>query len=176
MKPTDTLKHEHQIILLVLSAAECEAQKGEGTGLDLARVTQMADFFRNFADKCHHAKEEDQLFPRLVERGLPQEEGPIAVMLVEHNEGRAHVRGIFAELEKPAGDQMVIARHLGGFVELLRGHIGKEDNVLFPLADQLLTAADQVELTDAFERVETEEIGEGVHEKYHQLAHELAEH
>jgi len=60
-------------------------------------------------------------------------------------------------------------------VALLRAHIDKEDNVLFPMADQLLTAADQKELTEAFEKVEAEEIGEGVHDKYHQLAHELAE-
>jgi hemerythrin-like domain-containing protein len=55
----------------------------------------------------------------------------------------------------------------------LRAHIDKEDNVLYPMADRLFTPEDQRALTKAFEKVEAEEIGEGVHEKYHQLAHDL---
>jgi len=64
---------------------------------------------------------------------------------------------------------------LSTYARLLRAHIAKEDNVLYPMADQLFTAEDQRSLTEAFDRVEAEETGEGVHEKYHQLAHKLAE-
>lgn len=173
-RATDILKHEHQVILHVLDAAERDAQHPET--LDLQRVAQIADFLRHFADRCHHAKEQDLLFPALIARGLPQDEGPIAVMLAEHDEGRAHVRAIFAELENEAPDRAVIAQHLAEFAELLRAHIGKEDNVLYPLADQLLTEQEQEALTAAFARVERDEIGEGVHEQYHELAHELAAH
>jgi hemerythrin-like domain-containing protein len=67
-----------------------------------------------------------------------------------------------------------IARDLKAYVRFLRAHIGKEDNVLYPMADRLLTAEDQRELMAAFDRVEAEEMGEGVHEKYHELAHKLA--
>lgn len=59
-------------------------------------------------------------------------------------------------------------------MELLRNHIYKEDNVLFPMADRVLAADEQTSLEGLFEKVEAEEIGEGVHERYHQLAHELA--
>jgi hemerythrin-like domain-containing protein len=52
--------------------------------------------------------------------------------------------------------------------------IDKEDNVLYPMADRLFTPADQQALAEDFERVEAEEIGAGVHERYHQLAHDLA--
>ncbi|MEN6545019.1 MAG: hemerythrin domain-containing protein [Armatimonadia bacterium] len=173
MKATETLRHEHDIILLVLDAAENEATR-QGA-CDRQRVSQMVDFFRGFVDKCHHAKEEGYLFPTLVERGLPLEEGPIAVMLDEHEEGRGHVRAIAAALEQAEEDnEDAIAEHLAAFVDLLRAHIGKENNVLFPLADQLLGESDQQFLTAEFERVEREEIGEGVHERYHELAHELA--
>jgi len=171
---TDILKHEHQVILHVLDAAERDAQHPEA--LDLERVAKIADFLRNFADRCHHAKEQDLLFPAMNRRGLPSDTGPIAVMLHEHDEGRAHVRAIILELEEAEPDRAEIARHLREFANLLRGHISKEDDVLYVMADQLLTPADQEELTAAFERVEREEIGEGVHEQYHQLAHELIEH
>jgi len=52
-------------------------------------------------------------------------------------------------------------------------HIGKEDRVLFPMADQVLSEKDQAELLERFEAVEQEEMGEGVHSRYHHLAEEL---
>ena len=52
----------------------------------------------------------------------------------------------------------------------------KENNILFAIADRVLTPEDQDELSAAFEAIEAEEIGEGVHEQYHQFAHELMNH
>lgn len=69
---------------------------------------------------------------------------------------------------------MDLADALLAYAELLRGHIFKEDNVLFPMADQALPADEQTRLTGKFDEVEAEEIGPGVHERYHQLAHDLA--
>jgi hemerythrin-like domain-containing protein len=179
MKPTDTLKEEHQIILVVLDAAEREARAIQQEGrLDADRVAEMVDFFRNFADLCHHGKEEKLLFVRMHERGLSLEGGPLAVMLQEHEDGRRRVRAIAEALPAAgSGDPAAVATvrdQLWGFVQLLRAHIAKEDGVLFPLADRLLTPQDQEELAEAFDQVEAEEIGQGVHEKYHQLAERLA--
>ena len=42
------------------------------------------------------------------------------------------------------------------------------------MADRMLTVEDQQELSEAFARVEAVETGEGLHERYHKLAHELA--
>jgi hemerythrin-like domain-containing protein len=178
MTPTETLKHEHQIILVVLDAAEREAQLMEEGQLRAHRVEQMIDFFRNFADRCHHAKEEELLFVKMNERGMPLQGGPLAAMLYEHDQGRRRVSAV-ADALPPAnnGDPASIATvrdNLLAYVQLLRAHIAKEDGVLYPMADQLLAPQDQEELTAAFDRVEAEEIGEGVHDKYHQLAHELA--
>ena len=64
---------------------------------------------------------------------------------------------------------------LADYVALLRSHIAKENHRLFPMTDRLLSAPEQAALEEAFDRVEREEMGAGVHERYHQLAHELAE-
>ena len=179
MTPTETLKHEHQVVLLVLTGAEREADaiKG-GAAVRAEKVEQMVEFFKNFVDRCHHAKEERHLFPALAAKGFPPESGPVAVMLHEHEQGRAAVRAIAAALPGArAGDRkaaLELADAVLGYVELLRGHIFKEDNVLFPMADQVLPAQEQARLAGAFDEVEREEIGPGVHEHYHQLAHELA--
>lgn len=181
MKPTDVLKHEHKIVLAVLDGAEREAQNIQATGeVDTDKVAKMVDFFRTFMDKCHHSKEERKLFPKLQERGMPGDVGPIAVMLYEHTLGRNEVAAIADALGKYAGGDAgaagPLAEHLIAFVKLLRDHIDKENDVLFAMADQILTPLDQEELYKAFEAIEAEEIGEGVHEQYHQFAHELMKH
>ncbi len=179
MTPTETLKHEHQVILLVLGAAEREAQSiQDGGAIHAEMVADMVDFFRSFADACHHAKEEKLLFVKLGERGMPAYSGPVAVMLQEHEEGRRLVRSVAEALPAARdGDPAAVALvrdNLRTYAEFLRAHIAKEDNILFPMADRLLSAQDQRDLSEAFSRVEAEEIGQGVHEKYHELAHRLA--
>lgn len=179
MMPTETLKHEHQIILMVLGAAEREARSIQNSGkVHAEELDRMLNFFRNFADRCHHAKEEELLFVKMQERGMPVRGGPIAVMLQEHDEGRRRVKAVADALPQArSGDALALTSvrsNLLAYVQLLRAHIDKEDNVLYPMADRLFTPEDQRVLTEAFEKVEAEEMGEGVHEKYHQLAHDLA--
>jgi hemerythrin-like domain-containing protein len=178
MKPTATLKQEHQVILSVLDAAEREAESIRTSGKVRETVIhQLLDFLRNFADRCHHAKEENILFKKLVERGFPANSGPIWVMLHEHDEGREHLKNIERKLspalEQDADALADIAESLESYADLLRSHISKEDNALYPMADDLLTPEDQAELEEAFERVEREEMGEGEHERFHALALEL---
>lgn len=179
MTPTETLKHEHKVILMVLDAAEREAQWIQDTGeVHAEDIDKMLDFFRSFADRWHHAREEKLLFVKMQERGMPVGGGPIAVMLQEHDEGRRRVKAVAEALPQAQnGDAPAIASlkgNLWAYIRLLRAHIDKEDNVLYPMADQLFTPEDQRALTEAFEKVEAEQIGAGVHEKYHQLAHDLA--
>jgi len=117
------------------------------------------------------------LFERMVAAGLPREVGPIAVMLAEHEEGRAFTRGMRAAAERLAAGDVAAAREVvanaRGYAALLRQHIQKEDGILFPMAAQVIPAAQHAEVVEAFEHVEHEETGEGVHEKYLALAEAL---
>ena len=179
MKPTDILKHEHKIALAVLDGAEREARNIQSTGaVDTEKIGKMVDFFRTFLDKCHHSKEERHLFVALQEHGLPAEGGPIAVMLHEHTLGRAEVAAIAGALEQYSGGDsnaaVALAAHLLSYVDLLHSHIDKENNV-FEMADRLCPAGTGG-ASRAFDALEAEEMGEGVHEQYHQFAHDLMEH
>ena len=179
MTATDELKAEHRIILKVLDAAEREIDAIARTGeVREDFILKLLDFVRNFADACHHAKEEKRLFGKMHERGLPLNAGPLAVMLREHQEGRRLIKAAADALPLALqGDKHalgVLKDGLAGYTDLLRAHIGKEDNILYPMADKLLTAEDQKALAEEFARVEAEEIGAGVHAKYHRLAEELA--
>ena len=79
MKATEILKHEHQAILLVIAAVEKEVASIEKTGkTHVQTVREMADFLKNFVDRCHHGKEEKHLFVMMHERGMPLKAGPLA--------------------------------------------------------------------------------------------------
>lgn len=178
MTPTEVLRHEHEIILKMLDAGEKELVNINSTNkINGDTIEKLTDFIKNFADGCHHAKEEKLLFVKLEEKGMSADSGPVAVMLMEHAQGRQYLRGINENL-KPAldGNQGAVEdlkRNLHGYIYLLRNHIAKENNVLFVMADQMLNDEEQITLFKAFEKVEKEEIGEKVHEYYHNLAKEI---
>jgi hemerythrin-like domain-containing protein len=178
MSATNELRTEHRGIermLAILEAAAMGLEQGERVRPDLFR--QSVDFVRNFADRCHHAKEEENLFPSMEARGVPREGGPIGVMLFEHEQGRAFAGAIADVIDAyEAGDPTsarLIADNARGYVDLLRQHIAKEENVLFPMADRILSPGEQAELEERFEKIETERMGAGVHERYHELLDDL---
>lgn len=178
MKPTEILKEEHQLILVMLKIVEAVcARLDKGEAVDTDHLGSIIDFIRNFADGCHHAKEEKLLFVALEKAGMPQNDGPVAVMLREHTMGRNFVKSMASALQSmKAGNRSaatLFAENARGYVQLLWNHIDKEDHVLFMMADQRLSPAAQQELLEGFDRVEREETGIGVHEKYHTLLHQL---
>jgi len=174
----ETLTREHRVIEQVLASLETFALAlDEGTPDARQRVADYAEFFREFADRCHHGKEEDKLFTALTDHGLPADGGPVAVMLQEHEEGRRHVRAL-AEIGAADGpmtsaDRLRVRDHASEYVPLLRQHIRKEDGILFPAAEGVLPPAVLAALREEFERHELEEMGSGAHERLHRLADEL---
>jgi hemerythrin-like domain-containing protein len=180
MKPTEILKSEHRVIEQMLDCLEVIADQACINGaLDEQAAGDAIDFFRHFADECHHGKEEAHLFPMLEERGFHPENGPTGVMRTEHNVGRMHLRQMEANVPgAAAGDADALSRfaeEVWAFVKLLREHIQKEDQRLFPMADRALTATDQRALLERFEKVEHHDLGAGTHERYIALADSLAE-
>ena len=169
---TGILRHEHEAILKMLDVTdEVNRRMERGTAVEPETLAALVEFFRLFADKCHHGKEEDLLFPAMEAKGMPRHGGPIGVMLIEHEQGRAHVREMAAAAEEAAaGKQGACGRWLlaaQAFSSLLRGHISKENHVLFVMAERMLSDSEQSELAGAFERVEVEKMGAGTHERLH---------
>jgi hemerythrin-like domain-containing protein len=179
MKPTEELMQEHTIIMHMLSGAEKLVQTMIDTHtVDIKKVENVIDFSRYFTDECHHKKEEKHLFMRLQDRGMPQGQGPIAVMLHEHHIGRSMIHGIETALRQFQAGELksidMISQRIQQYVELLRAHIGKENNILFPMGDKILSPDDQRSLEESFKFIEEHEIGADVHDKYHHMAHEIA--
>jgi hemerythrin-like domain-containing protein len=176
-RASDVLMSEHRGIermLRIVETAAAKVEKGEKIAPEV--FANAIDFIRGFADGCHHAKEEKTLFPLLEQRGIPRQ-GPIGVMLSEHEAGRRYVGAMSISLEGYArGDReatSALTQNAREYVGLLRQHIMKEDNILFPMGDRVLTEDDQKGLVERFEEIERQEIGEGVHEQYHEMLDRL---
>jgi hemerythrin-like domain-containing protein len=178
MNPIEDLVHEHKAIKVMLSIMNKIAEniRNDQT-VDTNDIESIVDFLKTFADKCHHGKEENALFPALVETGIPKEGGPIGVMLHEHAVGREYIKEISTKTEQfKSGNSealQLIANSLLSYINLLHAHIQKEENILFPMGEKILTAQKQDEINEHFERIEEEVVGHGIHEQFHTLLNNL---
>jgi hemerythrin-like domain-containing protein len=146
LSPTAILRDEHVLILKVAGRLDGMLLQEEAGGtIDYEIVERCITFFRLFADACHHGKEEDLLFPQLAVEGMPTESGPIAVMLYEHGIGRAFVRDMAANFDAAQSGDEEADRELRdaarGFIDLIVAHISKEDNILFNMADGMISGS-----------------------------------
>ncbi|NTV02777.1 MAG: hemerythrin [Chlorobiaceae bacterium] len=165
----DDLMHEHGAILEGLRILEGIAGLMErGGSVDEGDISDMLGFLKVFADRCHHGKEEAYLFPALAKAGVSEQDVSLPALLSEHARGRELLRAMEASsFPKLRPAEFTAAVH--GYLDLLDAHIRKENTILFPLADTLLTDLQAEELFEAFEAHEATVIGKGRHEELHEL-------
>jgi hemerythrin-like domain-containing protein len=172
MGPIEKLMDEHRNILKGISFLENGCNRLEkGDDIPVVFFSGMIDFIRNYADKYHHAKEEDILFIRMEKAGFPSGGGPIAVMLAEHVQGRAFVAGMedacgkYADGDKSSAKEII--ENGRGYIYLLRQHINKEDNILYPMAVNVLGESGINSMQADFDKVEKKKAG--IEQKYIEL-------
>jgi hemerythrin-like domain-containing protein len=178
MDAIEVLMTEHRLIERAIDALVAFADEvRSGATDDRAELGRFVTFIREFADGCHHGKEEAVLFQAMIEAGFPRNGGPIAVMLMEHDHGRQQVAalGMLAGKEAPwsAADRQRLADAAHGYASLLRQHIHKEDAILYPLAEQRLPPALMDRVNRDCERQDAEKAGSGERERLRRLAEEL---
>ncbi|MDR3581384.1 MAG: hemerythrin domain-containing protein [Oryzomonas sp.] len=156
---TTTLVDEHRLILRMIALLERHALRTkERSYSDWQFYLDGVDFIRNYADRFHHAKEEDVLFAALVENSMPRENSPVAAMLMEHEQGRAYVRGMETAVNEAMaglpGQEGDIAENAMAYATLLRDHIAKEDDILYPLAERVIPESMRPEIAREYQRAE----------------------
>lgn len=154
-RATHNLENDHVYILKLTEVMEKMAER---TVIDPVYVEEVIDLIRNYADGLHHAKEENLLFPLMVKKGFSIETGPVGVMLAEHVQGREYVKkmaegvNILKQGDFSATSQ--IREAMMGYAVLLQNHIGKENNVLFRMAENLMSAPEEERLFQDFRRID----------------------
>lgn len=157
---THVMVVEHKLILRMVALVEKNAMLVEqGKFHDWQFFLDAVDFIRHYADRFHHAKEEDTLFTALMANGMPEKGSPIEAMHIAHDQGRAFVRGMESAAVKALagepGQEAAVVRNALGYASLLREHIQTEDNILYPLAEKVLPADVRPAMLEAYGRAET---------------------
>lgn len=143
----EELSREHKEILEKLDQLEETTEKSV---IEKSKIKEFLDFTETFAEP-HHQKEEEVLFPALEEKGIPREGGPIGVMLHDHETKREKVKDLKKSLKDNNEEKIKEASQ--AIISLLRDHINKEDNILYPLARQVLTEEELVGLGHKCEEI-----------------------
>ncbi len=180
MKAIETLMSEHRSIEQVIDALQAFTTAVRGGAEDRPELARFVRFIREFADGHHHAKEEGVLFEAMVQAGFPRQAGPIGVMLHEHDLGRRQVAVLAALAEAAAPwtdvEREQLAAAAGGYGELLRAHIQKEDSILYPMAEQRLPEPLVQQVEAGCARAEAEAVASGRLAALEQLGRELVRH
>lgn len=172
------LRREHNSILDMLDAAEEMAwQLERGERIPPESLEELMEFFRLFAEHCHCGKEEELLFPLLEKKGVPNGDGFLRGLLSEHQQGRALLREMeeaslgYARGDSGAGGRWAVAAR--EFVGVISGHIVKENAVLLPLTERMLSDAEQEVLAAAFEKIEELRMDAGTRQRLHAQMYRL---
>jgi hemerythrin-like domain-containing protein len=178
MKVIDKFMQEHRVIERVLFALERAATRlSRGEDVYLRFFIGTSVLINGFANSYHDKKEEAILLPVMIELGLPRDSGMVAVILAEHEEGHRLSQRLRQATERlqsgdiRARDQVVLSAL--GYVSLIRRHIKKEDEVLFPMIEKMILPIQQEQMLAALDLFEREENGAEVEEKYYGLADRL---
>lgn len=176
--PIHTLIHEHVTIMKVVDAMDVLRQGLDaGASLDAPLFREIIEFMREFADRCHHAKEEDLLFPAMVGLGVPESGCPIGGLKGEHAQGRDLVTLLEKGVDMHATDseraREIVVEAVKGVVKLYPNHIWKEDEMVFPMAEKLFNEGQLGHLNEAFEQAE-QTLGSD-HHLYETFAEELGQ-
>tara|TARA_Y100000310_G_C20645478_1_gene796316 strand:- start:60 stop:584 length:525 start_codon:yes stop_codon:yes gene_type:complete len=155
MNVTEILSDEHKNILKVIDGLTIEVDElKKGKEIDKEFFTKTIDFIRNYADKFHHAKEEDILFK---EFNKAAEDGcvhcnPVEQMLFEHEEGRKFVKAMEQGVNE--NDKKKVIENALSYCNLLKDHIFKEDNILYPMSEDALSKEKIDFILDRFKDVD----------------------
>ncbi len=176
-KATEALEEEHRTIQRAVAAAAVLAERLESAGPgEPGAIDDVIRFFRVFGDECHHAKEDRFLFPLLELKGVPSRGCPLGALKKEHEKGRELLRELEAGRDAysaSGGSQREgVLGPLRGLVDLYPTHIWKEDYLLMPLAEKLLSEEEQERLNEQFDGVEGA-LGAGAHHELEELVARL---
>lgn len=146
MRSIEILEEEHDNILRMLYVIH-KAELGIlcGEPLDIDDLKKMVDFIRKYADKNHHGKEEAYLFQVMEEElGKPGENLVRHGMLVEHDIARLYVSDLNAALDthrltESDESKLAVLVAAGSYEQLLRRHILKENEVVYPFGEKQLS-------------------------------------
>ncbi len=174
MLVTEDLMKEHQLILKYVDLMERYAEfdlKNLSTPILFEKAGCFIQFIHEFADHFHHAKEEDILFRYLEVPGVLTHCNPVPQMLSEHSKAREFVRNMENAIQTKELNELSV--NAGQYARLLKEHIYKEDNILYPMAERGLPDVAKASLLKEYTEADNRLDSQAIWHKYELLCTEL---
>ncbi len=155
MQVTHELMNEHQLILKYIELMERYinfSQANEEDNLLFEKAQDFVDFIKVFADSYHHVKEEDMLFKYLQTPGVLSHCNPLPVMLSDHEQGRMFVQNMTEAMSSENKNNF--CTNASNYGQLMQQHIMKEDNILYPMAEEGLSDDNKIALDNEYKQIE----------------------
>lgn len=170
------LVSEHEMIERAMDVLKRELERLTTNTQDPFPMRRAIDFLSEFGGRIHNKKEEDTLFPLMVKRGIP-EDGPIRVMLMEHESERGLLQemiGQLPELVSASEDDRADLRQRGlEYLQIRAEHIWKENDVLYNLGRKAFSEEDAGFLLREFEQLNVSTYGDNADRKFAQMLDEV---
>ena len=173
----DFLIAEHEMIEKAMAALKTNLEKLDDGSQDLQQTKRALDFLLEFGDKIHNQKEETLLFPLMHDRGIPAEGGPLGVMLMEHEAERTLLQEMLMQVDSVAEmsdeDRMAFKGNGLDYLTIRAEHIWKENDILYPMARNVMQEGDAENMLAGFEKINTDIYGPGAWDKFLAMVSEV---
>lgn len=167
-KASQDLTLEHNMIIVMLNILErvCSSIKSRKK-TDLDDLQQIVDLIRVFNGRFHNGKEESCFYPALQQAWIKKEDDIIASIILEHERARELVQ----QMQKAVSCNFIATHKFisssKAFIDLQRHNIERENTILFPLADSMLSHEKQQEIKMNFRIFEEAVISKGKYDQLH---------
>jgi len=177
MESLRIITEEHQKLWRIVTTVDLVADEIEGGAkVDPAFFNSVFDYIEQFVDHCHHPKEDDFLFRLLRLRS--EAAAPILDRLqADHRHGPQNLSALRQKLAAAAAGtlgQAEFSAALRRYTQGLKSHVRAEEKEVIPLAREVLTGEDWVEIDRAFLDNDDPLFGDQAKAEFRELFHRIA--
>jgi len=178
MTPTENLIKEHEEINELLDIMSKIALKIKSKDVFYPTdVEEIIDYLIIIIDKSHHGKEDEVFYPELISSGIPKETAPLSIINYEHTLAKRYLKDISScVVNCKIGNDFsgeLLADSLTNYVVVIKNHIQREEEIIFPIANEVLSSEKQNEITQRFEDIEQKNISHGFFDHFNKLLKKL---
>lgn len=152
--PIEILYEEHNIIIDAINIAHDLRKIIYNSDLYEKQANSLLIFFREFADKCHHQKEETVLFPQMIKANELLESGVVQEMFENHEDFRELINEIEKSIKNR--DYKNAQNKLEEYTDALTDHIAVENEEVFEIAQTLFNENELEKIYYKFKDIDSE--------------------
>jgi len=178
MTPTENLIKEHEEINELLDIMSKIALKIKSKDVFYPTdVEEIIDYLIIIIDKSHHGKEDEVFYPELISSGIPKETAPLSIINYEHTLAHRYLKDISScVVNCKIGNDFsgeLLADSLTNYVVVIKNHIQREEEIIFPIANEVLSSEKQNEISQRFEDIEQKNISLSFFDRFNKLLKKL---